>query len=127
MKLRSVTKILEASPASGCAGTEWAEREVDSCHASDLISDLLACEGSGSLLLTGLTNAQVVRTAEILDFVAICLVRGKQPQPDTVQSAQQKGIPLFVSPLTMYECCGRLYARSLPAGSRAETVTECQA
>ena len=61
--------------------------------------------------MTGLTNKQVIRTAEILDFVAICFVRGKKPQPDTLKLAEEKELPLFVTDLTMYESCGRLYEK----------------
>ena len=115
MRLEEVQNIL-------CAESAWnahsGDREVDSCHASDLMSDVLTFRGPGSLLLTGLTNAQVVRTAEMSDFAAICFVRGKKPLPETVELAQEKEIPLFVTPQSMYESCGRLYAAGLPAGAR---------
>ncbi len=118
MKLKDVQKLLKAKSAwtAGCPGC--GEREARSCHASDLMSDVLTFRGPGSLLLTGLTNAQVIRTAEMSDFVAICFVRGKNPQPETVKLAQEKGIPLFVTRLSMYESCGRLYAKGLPAGTK---------
>ena len=117
MKLKEAQKVLDAEaagsvPVGGCGGLE-----ISSCHASDLISDLLTFHGHSSLLLTGLTNLQVIRTAEILDLVAICFVRGKKPQPETVKLAQEKGIPLFVTALSMYESCGRLHAMGLPAAA----------
>ena len=118
MKLADVERILDAELAwtADCPGR--GEREVCSCHASDLMSDVLTFRGAGSLLLTGLTNAQVIRTAEMSDFVAICLVRGKRPQPETIKLAEDKGVPLYVTSLSMFESCGRLYARGLPAGAR---------
>ena len=68
VKLKDILVELEAEQvwATNCPGYE--NREVNTCHASDQISDVLTFHGQGSLLLTGLTNAQVVRTAEILDF-----------------------------------------------------------
>lgn len=126
MKLKDVCKILEAKSAWEVATIQYAGREVTSCQASDLVSDILSFRGPDSLLLTGLTNVQVIRAAELLDFVAICFVRGKRPQPEAVKLAEEKGIPLLATPLLMYEACGRLYAAGLPAGTRKESVADCQ-
>ena len=125
MKLSEVQEILEAEQAgSGCV--ECGQREVTSCHASDLISDMLSFRGPNSLLLTGLTNAQVLRTAEILDFVAICFVRGKKPQPEAVALARENDVPLFVAPLSMYESCARLGAAGLVAGASKKAIADWQ-
>lgn len=126
MKLADVAKILGAEPAWGADRRDLWCREVSSCHGSDLISDMLSFRGSASLLLTGLTNAQVIRTAEILDFVAICFVRGKEPQPETVTLAKEKDVPLLVSPLSMYESCGRLHAEGLSAGAGRKVIADWQ-
>ena len=120
MKLKDVCDILEAEPIRKVDSSRWRSREVASCQASDLISDMLSFRGPGSLLLTGLTNIQVIRAAELLDFVGICFVRGKRPEPEAVKLAEEKDIPLFATPLLMYESCGRLYAAKLPAGTRKE-------
>jgi hypothetical protein len=119
MKLEEVRTILEAE-WTGQRPSGDGNREARSCHASDLMSDVLTLSGAGSLLLTGLTNAQVIRVAEIADFVAVCFVRGKKPQPETVQLAEERGIPLLVTPLSMFECCGRLYARGLRGAEQEE-------
>lgn len=126
MKLREVEKVLGAKSAWDCERAGCGERGVSACHASDLMSDVLTFRGPGSLLLTGLTNPQVIRTAEMSDFAAICFVRGKQPQPETVRLAQEKGIPLFVTRLSMYEACGRLFALGLSPGARGEVAGRCQ-
>ena len=67
----------------------------------------------GALLLTGLNNLQVVRTADITDIVAVCFVRGKGPDQDTVRMAESHSIPLLMTPLPMFEACGRLYRAGL--------------
>jgi hypothetical protein len=123
MKLEEVRRILDAEWVGGRPkDPEEGDRAVRSCHASDLMSDVLIPSGAcaGSLLLTGLTNAQVVRVAEISDFTAVCFVRGKPPQPEAVQLAEEKGISLLVAPLSMFAACGRLYAHGLVAGDSAK-------
>ena len=124
MRLREVRGTLDAQWVSKAKNGDTDEQDVLTCQASDLISDILSFRGPGSLLLTGLTNTQVIRTAEILDFVAICFVRGKTPQPETVQLAQEKGIPLLATPLLMFEACGLLYNKGLLAGNRREVSSD---
>ncbi len=87
--------------------------EVLSCGASDLMSDVLAYTKPGSLLLTGLMNPQSIRTAEMADLAGIIFVRGKIPGPDTIELAEDLGIPLIGSHYGMYELCGRLYRAGL--------------
>jgi len=81
---------------------------------ADLMSDVLAFTHAGTLLLTGLTNPQVVRTAEMAGINAIVFVRGKVPPAETIALAKEKDIPLMATRYTMYETCGRLYEAGLP-------------
>ncbi len=87
--------------------------QVDMACGADLMSDVLAFTHAGTLLLTGLTNPQVVRTAEMAGIKAIVFVRGKYPPPETISLAEEKNIPLLASRYTMYETCGRLYGSGL--------------
>jgi predicted transcriptional regulator len=87
--------------------------EVDMACGADLMSDVLAFTHSGTLLLTGLTNPQVVRTSEMAGISAIVFVRGKYPPPETISLAESKGIPLLASRYTMFETCGLLYSTGL--------------
>lgn len=122
MKLEKVREILEAEWTGREPTGKDGGREVRSCHASDLMSDVLTLSGVGSLLLTGLTNVQVIRVAEISDFAAVCFVRGKKPQAEAVQLAEEREIPMLVTSLPMFDACGRLYARGLCGGmERRET------
>jgi hypothetical protein len=92
--------------------------EVRCGCATDLMSDVLQYEVTQGLLITGLVNPQIVRTAEIADVTAILLVRGKMSLPETVELAQQVGILIVGTQLTMFETCGRLYAAGLSATCR---------
>lgn len=127
MKLEEILSTLEAEPL-GCRTnrTGCDHTEVLSCHASDLMSDVLTSSGAGSLLLTGLTNAQVIRVAVVSDFAAVCFVRGKKPQPEAARLAEERQIPLLVTSMSMYESCGRLYAQGLPVGDRAKEAPSCR-
>ncbi|UCC77002.1 MAG: hypothetical protein JSW37_01180 [Anaerolineales bacterium] len=112
MTLAEVLSVIEGRAVSSDVDVS---QEVRMACGADLMSDVLAFTHAGTLLLTGLTNPQVVRTAEMAGIVAIVFVRGKLPPQDTVDLAQEKGIPLLASQYTMYETCGRLYQTGLPS------------
>ena len=82
---------------------------------ADLMSDVLASSQPKAVLLSGLTNPQVVRTAQIAENRAIIFVRGKQPQLETIAIASQENMPLITSPFGMFELCGRLHRAGLPS------------
>ena len=84
-------------------------------YGADLMSDVLAASQPNAVLLTGLTNPQVVRTAQMADFRAIIFVRGKQPQIETLELGNEENMPLITSPLGMFELCGRLHKAGLPS------------
>lgn len=90
-------------------------REVKGCCGADLMSDVLASIQPNAVLLTGLCNPQVVRTAQMADVTAIVLVRGKNPPAETIKLADEENIPLISSPFGMFELCGRLYQTGLPS------------
>ncbi|MBC7225496.1 MAG: hypothetical protein H5T59_14680 [Anaerolineae bacterium] len=106
MKLGQILEIVEGTLLTPEADLEM---EISCAAGADLMSDVLAFAKPRALLLTGLTNPQVVRTAEMADIAAIVFVRGKMPPPETVALAKEKGIPLIAAPYTMFEMCGRLY------------------
>ena len=113
MDLGQLKHILQAEVL---CGSDYLNREVKMAYASDLMSDVLTFVKSGSLLLTGLTNSQVVRTAEMAEIAVVCFVSGKKPQQETIELAKKKNIPLMVTKLFMYECCGRLRKKGLRGG-----------
>jgi predicted transcriptional regulator len=84
---------------------------------ADLMSDVLAFATPGSILLTGLRNAQSVVTAHMAEVKAIVYVRGKVPDEAARKLAEQKGIPLLRTRLSMFEACGRLYQKGLRSGA----------
>ena len=110
MTLEEVRRILEAEAVGG-SGLHQIDVQMG-CGA-DLMSDVLSFAKAGTLLLTGLTNAQAVRTADMADIVGICFVRGKTPPKDTVELAARKGLPLLTTQLPMFEACGRLHRHGL--------------
>jgi len=110
MILEKIKKILEAEII---AGTRDLQMEIKMGCGCDLMSDVLAFIKSNSLLLTGLTNPQVIRTAEMADIKAVCFIRGKKPGKETVELAKSKNIPLLLTDLPMFEACGRLYKEGL--------------
>ena len=110
MTLEEVKEILKAEVIIGSNNLQM---EIKMGCGCDLLSDVLAFIKAGSLLLTGLTNTQVIRTAEMADIAAVCFVRGKKPDEETIRLAKSKDIPLLMTQLPMFESCGQLYKNGL--------------
>ncbi len=110
MKLSEVKEILNARIYTG---GELLDTDVDSAFGSDLMSDVLAFVNDRVLLLTGLVNMQVVRTAEMMDITAIVFVRGKCPDDKIIELAKSKNMVVMSTDCTMYVASGSLYSRGL--------------
>ena len=115
MRLRDVMAVTEAKALSDNLDPDL---DLLTAGATDLMSDALRYDLMRSLLISGLANPQLVRTAEMADVSAVLLVRGKIPPPETVKLAQQVGIPILATDLIMFEACGRLFAAGMPACKR---------
>ena len=110
MKLNEVKDILNAEFLSG---EDKGDTEVKSACGCDLMSDVLAFVKDQALLLTGLMNSQVVRTAEMMDMKAIVFVRGKNPSDEILELAKDAGIAILSTELPLYVSCGKLYMNGL--------------
>jgi predicted transcriptional regulator len=110
MKLSEIKEILDAEVL---VGQEFLDKEVTSAFGSDLMSDVLAFVNESTVLLTGLTNPQVIRTAEMVDLFAIVFVRGKRPSEDILEMARKNNITILMTEDILYTACGKLYSRGL--------------
>ncbi|MBE7035031.1 MAG: hypothetical protein E7402_02770 [Ruminococcaceae bacterium] len=110
MKLKQVSEILQAKVLTG---RPWEDIEVHSACGCDLMSDVLAFVKDQALLLTGLVNPQVIRTAEMMDIKTIVFVRGKVPQGSVLELAEEMGMTIMTTALPLYVACGELYQNGL--------------
>jgi predicted transcriptional regulator len=110
MKIKELIAVVEGQVLTSGGDVD---REIAGGCGADLMSDVLASIQPEAVLLTGLCSLQVIRTAQMADVAAIVFVRGKRPTQDTIQVANQEGIPLITSAYGMFELCGRLYKAGL--------------
>ena len=110
MKIGTIRELLNAEVV---CGEDLLDREVYSACGSDMMSDVLAYVKDQAVLLTGLVNPQVVRTADMMDKVCIVFVRSKSPTEEMIALARESGMVLMKSKKRMYEACGKLYANGL--------------
>lgn len=113
----NVGEVREVLGARFISGEEFADKEVHTACGSDMMSDVLAFVKDRSVLLTGLCNPQVIRTAEMMDIVCIVFVRGKKPDENMIEMANERGIPLLETGHRMFSACGMLYSAGLSGGA----------
>lgn len=114
MKISTIVDLLDARVL---CGEDHLESEVHSACGSDMMSDVLAFVKDQAVLLTGLVNLQVVRTAEMMDMRCIVFVRGKNPPAEVIEAAEEAEIAVLATEERMYPACGKLYATGLVGGS----------
>ena len=110
MKLSDIISLLECEIL---ANGNFDEVEITKTLASDMMSDVLAFAQPGALLVTGLVNSQSVRTADIADAAGIIYIRGKKPDEQTLNLANEMGIPVFATTRGMFEVCAMLHSIGL--------------
>ena len=113
MTLQEVKEILDAQLL---CGEELLEHQVRTACGSDMMSDVLAYVKDQAVLLTGLMNQQVIRTAEMMDMVCVIFVRDKKPDAAILELARQKDIAVMTTPHRMFTSCGLLYQAGLKGG-----------
>lgn len=113
MTVSDIKKILDAEIF---CGEDMLGQEVKTACGSDMMSDVLAFVKDQSVLLSGLVNPQVVRTAEMMDMTCVIFIRGKQPSKEIIALAQQKNICVLATKHPMFTACGMLYESGLRGG-----------
>ncbi len=114
MTIHEIQEILDAELLYG---EELADLEVDFVLSSDMMSDVLRYGSKSSIIMTGLCNPQVVRTAEMMDIACIIFVRGKMPDEHVLSLAMNKNIALLATKHYMFTACGMLYENGLRGGA----------
>ena len=115
MKIARVAELLNARVL---CGEGQLTREVTSAFGADLMSDVLAFMDAETLLLTGLVNTHVIRTAEMLELPCVVFVSGKTVDADILDRAREQNIVLLSTEFSLYECCGMLYGAGLTGCKR---------
>jgi predicted transcriptional regulator len=114
MKIHKIAELLNAEVL---CGDDHLDNEVCSACGCDMMSDVLAFVKEQAVLITGLCNPQVVRTAEMMDMRCIVFVRGKIPPKEVIDLANELGIVILATAERMYVACGLLYANGLSGGT----------
>ncbi len=117
MTIREICDLLDAKVL---CGEDKLANEVHSACGCDMMSDVLAYVKDQAVLLTGLVNPQVVRTAVMMDMRCIVFVRGKMPNEDILELANEAGIAVLSTDERLYVACGKLYCSGLRGGGVAE-------
>lgn len=114
----TIQQIRDQLKASVICGDHRLGEEVQSACGADLMSDVLMYVKHDTVLLTGLCNPQVIRTAEMLDVTAVVFVRGKLPDRDILDLAVENDMCILCTQDTLYTACGKLYKTGLPGTTK---------
>ena len=116
----TISQIVQLLDARVLCGEDALDQEVSTACGSDLMSDVLAFVKEKTVLITGLTNVHVIRTAEMLDIHCVVFARGKVPGAEVLEEAQELGIVVLTTGHTTYTTCGKLYMAGIRGNNECE-------
>ena len=109
----TIREVMEIVDGKVLVGEDRLDDPVETACGSDLMSDVLAFVNEKTVLITGLTNAHVLRTADMLDLKCLVFARGKIPGDDLLEQADEQGLVVITTPATAFTACGLLYEAGL--------------
>lgn len=104
-----LTEIIELTQAKLVAGNAIENIDLEKAFSSDLMSDVLTLDEDDILLISGLANVQLVRTAEMADIACVLLARNKQATPEMIELANENGLIIIETPFSIFRVSGVLY------------------
>lgn len=108
-----ISEIVQLTDARIVAGETKKDKTVEKAFSSDLMSDVLTLDEENILLITGLANLQLIRTAEMADIHIVLLARGKKASPEMIELANENNLVLIETPFSIYKTSGILYSNGL--------------
>lgn len=117
----TIRDVKDTIGARVICGEQHLDKEVHTACGSDMMSDVLAFAKNDSILITGLCNPQVMRTAEMMDLAGVIFVRGKRPDENMLQLAKDMGLCVMLTNLPMFNTCGKLFCAGLDGGVQFES------
>lgn len=120
----TINNIKELLSAKVHVGQTMLSQEVETACGSDDMADVMAYIKKRAVLLTGIMDPQVVRTAKMMDIICIVFVRGKTPNEEILRVAEEMKIAVLSTNLKMFQSCGILYSAGLCADSQAAADTK---
>ena len=108
-----ISEIIRHTGAKVSAGDLSDDKNMDKAFSSDLMSDVLTLDEESILLISGLANVHLIRTAEMADISAVLLARNKKATPDMIELANENGLIIMETPFSIYKASGVLYANGL--------------
>ncbi len=110
MKLKELVKDLELDVL---VGKDLLNRDVTGGYAGDLLSDVLTNSEGGNVWVTMQIHINILAVASTKGLAAIIIANGRKPQSETLKKAEDKNIPILVSPSSTFIIVGRLYELGL--------------
>lgn len=109
----NVAEAAQSIEGTVIAGKSAVEHEIHGGYASDLLSDVMGNSREGDIWITMQKHVNIVAVAQLNSLAAIVLVNGRKPEPDTMERADEIGVPIISTPLQAFDAIGILFARNV--------------
>jgi predicted transcriptional regulator len=112
----NVKELAQRFNLAVAAGQNQLDRQIQGGYCGDLLSDVMANAPNGCIWLTVQTHQNIVAVAVLHEMAAIVLTGGREPDQETIDKAEEEGIPILMWPETAFELAGQVYAAGVANG-----------
>ena len=109
----NVKELSEKFNLKVAAGQAHLDRQIQGGYCGDLLSNVMANAPGGCVWLTVQTHQNIVAVAVLHEMAAIILTGGQEPDQETIDKAEEDGIPILICPKTAFELAGQVYAAGI--------------
>ncbi|ASB49730.1 serine kinase [Alkalitalea saponilacus] len=106
MKVRDMVQKLGLKVFSGESGLE---NEIAGGYVSDLLSDVMGNADENFVWMTLQTHKNIMAVASLKELAAIIIVKGLEPDGDTIAHSNEEKVPLLGTDMETFEIAGKLY------------------
>lgn len=105
----TVRELTEQLNLKVCCGKEGLNREINGAYTSDLLSDVMGYASRGNIWITLQTHKNIMAIASLKELAAIIIVKGLQPEEETIIASETEKIPILSTPGTTFEISGEIF------------------
>ncbi len=92
------------------AGQNNLNRQIQGGYSGDLLSDVMANAPIGCIWLTVQAHQNIVKVAVLREMAAIVLTGGQSPDQETIERANQEGLPILMWPGSAFDLAGQAHS-----------------
>ena len=108
-----VKDLVEKFELNVAGGENGLDREVTEGYCGDLLSDVMGNAPAGCAWMTVQGHQNIIAVAVLREMATIVITGGQKPDAETIEKANQEGIPVLQWPGSSFRLAGQLFSAGI--------------